>query len=61
MTATSAVPAEQDPFLFDPEQLHTMARASAIHRGLGDFKENRVIQVDRDQSLLRASVEDEES
>jgi len=60
MTTPYAVPAEQDPFLFDSEQLHAIAGASTIGKGLVYFKDHRVTDLDRDDSRLWASVEDED-
>jgi superfamily II DNA or RNA helicase len=58
MTTARAVSAEPDPFLFDSEQLHAVAGASAIRNGLADFKDNRVTELDRDEARLWARVED---
>jgi len=61
MPAASAIPAEQDPFLFDSEQLHAIADPSVIRRGLAHFKDGRVTTQDSDDSRMWASVEDEDS
>ena len=57
MTTEFAVPVEQDPFLFDTEQLHTIAGTSTIGKGLAYFKDHRVAELDRDECRLWASVE----
>jgi superfamily II DNA or RNA helicase len=59
----SAVPAdlptpEEDPFLYDAEQLQGLAGEAVLRRGLAWFKENRVVEVEREETLLRAQVED---
>jgi superfamily II DNA or RNA helicase len=59
----SAVPAqapetEEDPFLYDAEQLHAVAGEAVVQRGLAAFKENRVLGLEREEGLLRAQVED---
>jgi superfamily II DNA or RNA helicase len=51
---------DKDPFLYDHEALQQIADRSAINRGLIFFKENRVISLDRDNTVLYAQVEDEE-
>ncbi len=58
MSDTVTNPAEQDPFLFDSEQLHAIADGPIIRDGLGDFKENRVTMLDGDVDRLLAEVED---
>ncbi|MBU0653765.1 MAG: DEAD/DEAH box helicase [Gammaproteobacteria bacterium] len=49
----------RDLFLFDSEQLHALADAETVRRGLAWFKENRVTGVDHDEAHLWAAVEDE--
>ncbi|CAK0781701.1 Helicase [Gammaproteobacteria bacterium] len=62
MSSPTPVP-QPDPFLFDLEQLHTLAEDQMVRNGLKDFKENRVTWVDRtvdsvDGDFLTATVED---
>jgi uncharacterized Zn finger protein len=59
MTART-IPADKDPFFFDHEALQQIADRSAINQGLVFFKENRVISLDRDDTVLWAQVEDEQ-
>ncbi len=57
---THTIPADNDPFLYDHEALQQIADRSAINQGLVFFKENRVISLDRDDTVLWAQVEDEQ-
>ena len=57
---THTAPDNHDPFYFDHEALQQIADRSTINQGLIFFKENRVINLDRDDSVLYAQVEDEE-
>ena len=57
---THPTPNDNDPFLFDHEALQRIADRSAVNQGLVFFKENRVISLDRDDTLLWAQVEDEQ-
>ena len=56
---THSTPDNKDPFFFDHDALQQIADRSAINQGLIFFKENRVIDLDRDDTLLWAQVEDE--
>ena len=51
---------DNDQFFFDHEALQQIADRSAINQGLVFFKENRVISLDRDDTVLWAQVEDEQ-
>ena len=53
-------PDDKDPFFFDHEALQQIADRSTINKGLIFFKENRVISLDRDDTVLWAQVEDEQ-
>jgi superfamily II DNA or RNA helicase len=62
----SVVPAdlpetEEDPFLYDAEDLQGLAGEAVVRRGLAWFKENRVVELDREEDRLRAEVEDPRS
>ena len=52
---------EQNPFLFDYEQLQAIAPERVIRQGLAWFKENRVTDLSCDGKELCGSVEDPES
>ncbi|MEA3273721.1 MAG: DEAD/DEAH box helicase [Pseudomonadota bacterium] len=52
---------EQDPFLFDNEQLQALAEPDVIRAGLRHFKDNRVTSLDWEGDRLWASVEDEDT
>ena len=52
--------ADRDPFLYDTEQLHALARQATVETGLRWFKENRVIDLGCDGETLWARVEDPE-
>ena len=56
---THTTPDNKDPFFFDHEALQEIADRSAINQGLIFFKENRVIDLDRDDTVIWAQVEDE--
>ncbi len=57
---TQTAPDNTDPFFFDHEALQQITDRSTINQGLIFFKENRVIDLDRDDTVLYAQVEDEE-
>ncbi|MCP4287477.1 MAG: DEAD/DEAH box helicase family protein [Gammaproteobacteria bacterium] len=48
---------EEDPFLYDTDQLHAIAGDSVVRQGLAYFKENRVMDLDLDENGLWAQVE----
>ncbi len=48
----------QDPFLFDIEQLHAIATQPVIKQGLLHFQNNSVTELNCDAELLSAYVED---
>jgi len=48
---------EQDPFLYDTDQLHDIAGESIVRQGLAYFKENRVMDLDLVENGLFARVE----
>jgi len=51
-------PAERpDPFLFDAEQLRELASDPIVRRGMGYFRENRVMDLRWDRSRMTAVVE----
>ncbi len=50
--------AEQDPFLFDIEQLQAIATESVIQRGLSHFQNNSVTELSSTEIRLHAFVED---
>lgn len=52
--------ADQDPFLYDNEQMHALAPPRVVETGLLWFKENRVTDLKRDEDNLWAQVEDPE-
>jgi superfamily II DNA or RNA helicase len=52
---------EQDPFLFDSEQLQALAEPGVVRAGLRHFKDNRVTELDWEGERFWATVEDEES
>jgi superfamily II DNA or RNA helicase len=51
---------DQDPFLYDNDQMHALAPARVVETGLHWFKENRVTDLERDEDILSAQVEDPE-
>ena len=53
----TAGPPEEDPFLYDTEQLHAIAGDSVVRQGLAYFKENRVMDLDLEEDGLWARVE----
>ena len=55
-TRTSPL-SEEDPFLYDTEQLHVIAGDSVVRQGLAYFKENRVMHLDLEEKGLWAQVE----
>lgn len=52
---------EQDPFIFDIEQLHAVAAEHIIRQGLAHFQNNSVTELFCENEHLQASVEDMES
>jgi uncharacterized Zn finger protein len=50
--------ADQDPFLYDTEQLHALARQATVETGLRWFKESRVIDLGWDAENIWAQIED---
>jgi hypothetical protein len=56
MTETATF--DQDPFVFDIEQLHALASEQTVRDGLSDFKNNCVTWVEVEGNLLSATVED---
>jgi len=52
---------EQDPLLFDSEQIQALAGPEIVRSGLRHFRENRVTSLDWDAGSLWADVEDEET
>ncbi|MBC2712398.1 MAG: SWIM zinc finger family protein [Desulfosarcina sp.] len=54
--ATANVTTE-DPFFFDQERLQAIAGKTIVSHGLEDHRENRVMEIDRDQDLLWGRVE----
>ncbi len=52
---------EHDPFLFDIEQLRTMAAEPVIRQGLSHFQNNSVTELSSDSDHLFALVEDAKS
>jgi superfamily II DNA or RNA helicase len=52
---------EQDPFLFDSEQIQALAEPGMVRTGLRYFKDNRVTALDWEGERLWATVEDEET
>ena len=50
-------PPDVDPFLYDTEQLHTIAGDSVVRQGLAYFKENRVMDLNLEENGLWARVE----
>jgi len=60
MTVASPAP-EQDPFLFDNDQLQALAEPGVVRAGLQHFRDNRVMALDWEGERLWATVEDEES
>ncbi len=58
---SSVEPVEcDDVFLFDREKLQKRASEKVVKQGLACFNENRVLELDRDEKRLWASVEDDE-
>ncbi len=55
--AKTAPSPQEDPFLYDTDQLHAIAGDSVIRQGLAYFKENRVMDLDLEENGLRARVE----
>ncbi len=55
-TKTAPSP-EEDPFLYDTDQLHAIAGDSVVRQGLAYFKENRVMDLDLEENGLWAQVE----
>ena len=49
---------EQDPFLFDIDQLNAIAPEQVIRKGLALFQDNSVTELQSDGDMLQASVED---
>ncbi len=56
----SCKPANTDVFIFDREDLQSIASQQIISQGLICFKENRVLGLDQSENQLWAVVEDEE-
>lgn len=56
MTTTSDT-IDQDPFFYDTDRLHNLTTDTVVKQGLEYFKENRVIDLDWDQTRLWAQVE----
>jgi superfamily II DNA or RNA helicase len=61
MTSTDTQANDQDPFLFDNEQLQALADPSVIRAGLQHFRENRVTRLGSEAGELWAEVEDADS
>lgn len=57
MNATT--PVHDDHFLFDQEKMQRIAGEQELRLGLADFKDHRVLEVNRDDEILWAEVEDE--
>jgi superfamily II DNA or RNA helicase len=60
MTTTEST-TEQDPFLFDNEQLKSIADEWVIRQGLADFRDNSVTDLDCAENLLWAQVEERDT
>lgn len=61
MSTANTSSAHSDPFLYDAEQLKSIADEAVIRQALAWFKENRVHDLGGDEENLQAMVEDEDS